>query len=72
MQHSNFKIGDAVIRRWNNRLYYICHDIDTEKWEFLIDQTKDRKVSKCKVVECFSNLRYATTNEQQQGYAKEF
>ena len=72
MQHSNFKIGDAVIRRWNNSLYYICHDIDTEKWEFLIDQTKDQKVSKCKVVECFSNLRHATANEQQQGYAKEF
>lgn len=72
MQHSNFKIGDAVIRRWNNRLYYICHDIDTEKWEFLIDTTKGQKVSKCKVSECFSNLRYANTNEQQQGYAKEF
>ena len=71
MQHSNFKIGDTVIRRWNNRLYYICHDIDTEKWEFLIDTTKGQKVSKCKVAECFSNLRYATTNEQQ-GYAKEF
>ncbi len=72
MQYSNFKIGDAVIRRWNNRLYYVCHDIDTEKWEFLIDPTKGQKVSKCKVVECFSNLRHATTNEQQQGYAKEF
>lgn len=72
MQHSNFKIGDTVIRRWNNRLYYICHDIDTEKWEFLIDQTKGQKVSKCKVAECFSNLRYATKDEKQTGYAKEF
>ena len=72
MQHSNFKIGDAVIRCWNNRLYYICHDIDTEKWEFLIDPTKGQKVSKCKVAECFSNLRYATKDEKQTGYTKEF
>jgi ABC-type bacteriocin/lantibiotic exporter with double-glycine peptidase domain len=72
MQHSNFKIGDAVIRHWNNRLYYICHDIDTEKWEFMIDQTKGQKFSKCKVSECFSNLRPATEQEQKQGYAKEF
>ena len=35
IKHSNFKIGDAVIRRWNNRLYYICHDADNDKWEFL-------------------------------------
>lgn len=70
--YSNFKIGDAVIRRWNNSLYYICHDIDSDKWEFLIDQTKGQKFSKCKVAECFSNLRLATEQEQKQGYAKEF
>ena len=70
--YSNFKIGDAVIRRWNNRLYYICHDIDSDKWEFMIDQTKGQKFSKCKVSECFSNLRLATEQEQKQGYAKEF
>lgn len=70
--YSNFKIGDAVIRRWNNSLYYICHDIDSDKWEFMIDQTKGQKFSKCKVSECFSNLRPATEQEQKQGYAKEF
>lgn len=70
--YSNFKIGDAVIRRWNNRLYYICHDIDSDKWEFMIDQTKGQKFSKCKVSECFSNLRPVTEQEQKQGYAKEF
>ena len=70
--YSNFKIGDAVIRRWNNRLYYICHDIDSDKWEFMIDQTKDQKFQKCKVSECFSNLRPTTELEQKQGYAKEF
>ena len=40
MKHSNFKVGDAVIRRWNNQVYYICHDIDSDKWEFMIDKTK--------------------------------
>lgn len=70
--YSNFKVGDAVIRRWNNRLYYICHDIDSDKWEFMIDQTKGQKFSKCKIAECFSNLRLATEQEQKQGYAKEF
>lgn len=70
--YSNFKIGDAVIRRWNSSLYYICHDIDSDKWEFMIDQTKGQKVSKCKVSECYSNLRLATEQEQKQGYAKEF
>jgi hypothetical protein len=70
--YSNFKVGDAVIRRWNNSLYYICHDIDSDKWEFMIDQTKGQKFSKCKVSECFSNLRPATEQEQKQGYAKEF
>ena len=70
--YRNFKVGDAVIRRWNNRLNYIWHDIDSDKWEFMIDQTKDQKFSKCKVSECFSNLRPATEQEQKQGYAKEF
>lgn len=70
--YSNFKIGDAVIRRWNNRLYYICHDIDQDKWEFLIDTTRDQKVSKCKVAECYSNLRLATELEKQSGYADKF
>lgn len=72
MKHSNFNVGDAVIRRWNSCLYYICHDIDSDKWEFMIDQTKDQKFSKCKISECFSNLRLATDQEQKQGYAKEF
>lgn len=70
--YSNFKVGDAVIRRWNNRLYYICHDIDSDKWEFMIDQTKGQKFLKCKASECFSNLRLATEQEQKQGYAEEY
>ena len=71
-KHSNFKIDDAVIRRWNNSLYYICHDVDSDKWEFLIDKSKGQKVSKCETCEYFGNMRLATTEEINTGYAKEF
>ena len=72
MQYSNFKIGDAVIRRWNNRLYYICHDVYSDKWEFLISPVKGQRVSKCDVCEYFGNMRLATNDEIITGYAKEF
>ena len=72
MKHSNFKIGDAIVRKWNNRLYYICHDVDDDKWEFLISPVKGQKVSKCKTCEYFGNMRLATTEEINIGYAKEF
>lgn len=72
MKHSNFEIGNAVIRNWNNRLYYICHDVDSDKWEFLISPVKSQKVSKCETCEYFGNMRLATTEEINIGYAKEF
>lgn len=71
-KHSEFVVGDAVIRKWNNRLYYICHDIDSDKWEFMIDKIKGQKFKKCKISECFSNLRYATKEEITKGYAEKF
>lgn len=71
-KHSNFKVNDAVIRRWNNRLYYICHDVDSDKWEFLISQVKSQRVSKCEFCEYFGNMRLATNDEIVAGYAKEF
>ncbi len=72
MKHSNFEIGNAVIRKWDNRLYYICHDVDSDKWEFLISPIKGQKVSKCETCEYFGNMRLATTDEIDLGYAKEF
>lgn len=71
-KYSDFKVGDAVVRRWNNRVYYICHDIDYSKWEFLIDPIKGQKFSKCKISECYSNLRLANDQEIQKGYAENF
>lgn len=72
MKHSDFKFGDAVVRKWNNRVYYICHDVDSDKWEFMIDPIKDQKLSKCKVCEMFRNLRLADETEIRRGYADEF
>ena len=72
MKYSDFKIGNAVIRKCNNRLYYICHDVDSNKLEFLISPVKGQKVSKCDVCEYFGNMRLATTEEINTGYAKEF
>lgn len=72
MKHSDFKVGDAVVRRWNNHVYYICHDIDNDKWEFMIDKVKDKKFSKCKTSECYSNMRIATEDEILKGYADKF
>lgn len=72
MKHSEFKVGDAIVRRWNNQVYYICHDIDSDKWEFMIDKIKGQKFSKCKISECFSNMRLATPLEIVAGFAEEF
>ena len=72
MKHSNFMIDEAVIRRWNNQLYYICHDIDNDKCEFMVDKVKGQKLSKCKVAECYMNLRLATEDEISRGYAEVF
>lgn len=69
MIYSNFKIGDPVIRRWNNRLYYIIADVDNDKWEFLIHESKDSKVKNCKVCEMYTNLRPATEQEVLDGYS---
>lgn len=64
----DFKVGDAVIRHWNKQLYFICHDVDGDKQEFLISKNKGEKVSKCKVCEHVSNLTLATPKEIEQGY----
>ena len=55
IKHSNFKIGD----------------VDSDKWEFLISPVKGQKVSKCEVCEYFGNMRLATTEEINIGYANE-
>lgn len=72
MKHSDFKIGDAVVRRWNKKVYYIIADVDNDKWESLISEDNGAKVKHCKVCETYSNLRYATQEEICDGYAESF
>ena len=72
MYSSDFQIGDAVVRRWNNAVYYICHDVDCDKQEFLISKTKGERVSKCNVCEMYSNLRHATVEEMTRELADSF
>lgn len=72
MKHSDFSIGDAVVRRWNYKVYYIIADVDNDKWEFLISEDKNSKVKHCKVCDMYSNLRYATQEEIRDGYAESF
>lgn len=71
-KYSDFSIGDQVVRRWNNRVYFICHDVDTSKQEFLIDEIENTPVRKIKVCEMSSNLRLATELEIECGYADKF
>lgn len=70
-KYSDFEVGDAVIRRWNNRLYYIIDDVDYGKWEFLIHENRDVKVKDCRVCDVYSKIRIATTEEIVKGYAEE-
>lgn len=71
-KYSGFEVGDAVMRRWNNRIYYIIADVDYSKQEFLIHENRGAKVKDCKVCDMYSNLRLATTEEIAKGYAEEF
>lgn len=63
----SFKINDPVIRKWNNKLYYICHDIDNGG-EYLIGKEPNTPFNKCKVCELPSNLSHATKTEVELGY----
>ena len=61
-QHNIFEVGDPVIRKWNNQLYWIISDIDNGS-EFLIHKNKDAKFKDCKVCELHCNLSHATDAE---------
>ena len=63
----SFKVGDAVIRKWNNRVYYVIADIDHGS-EFLLGESQDTPFSKCKVCEMPCNLTIATAQEIAAGY----
>jgi len=52
---TKFKVGDAVVRRYNNKVYYVVADIDNGS-EFLLGKDKDTPFKKCKVCELPENL----------------
>ena len=53
---NRMQVGDQVIRRWNGKKYYICHDVDNGS-EFLISEKKGTRVKDCKVCENPINLK---------------
>lgn len=63
----SFQVGDAVIRKWNNRVYYVIADIDHGS-EFLLGESQDTPFSKCRVCEMPCNLTIATPEEIAAGH----
>lgn len=61
-----FQEGDAIVRRWNNRVYWIITDIDNGS-EFMINENKNAKFKDCKVCDMPCNFTFATDAEIKAG-----
>ena len=66
-QHNIFEAGDAVIRKWNGRLYYLIVDIDNDGQEFLIHHDKGAKFKDCRISDNICNFKHATPGEIKAG-----
>ena len=66
-QHNIYEVGDAVIRKWNGRLYYLIVDIDNDGQEFLIHHDKGAKFKDCRVSDNICNFKHATPEEIKAG-----
>ena len=66
-QHNIFEVGDAVIRKWNGRLYYLIVDIDNDGQEFLIHHDKGAKFKDCRISDNICNFKHATDAEIKAG-----
>ena len=66
-QHNIFEVGDAVIRKWNGRLYYLIVDIDNDGQEFLIHHDKGAKFKDCRISDNICNFKHATGEEIKAG-----
>jgi len=62
-----FEEGDAIVRHWNNRVYWIITDIDNGS-EFMISENKNAKFKDCKVCDMPCNFTFATDQEIEAGY----
>ncbi len=63
-----FEVGDAIIRKWNNQVYYLIVDIDNDGQEFLISKDKNAKFKDCKVSDNICNFNHATHAEIKAGH----
>ena len=66
-QHNIFEVGDAVIRKWNGRLYYLIVDIDNDGQEFLIHHDKGANFKDCRIFDNICNFKHATDEEIKAG-----
>ena len=66
-QHNIFEVGDAVIRKWNGRLYYLIVDIDNDGQEFLIHHDKGAKFKDCRIFDNICNFKHVTDEEIKAG-----
>ena len=66
-QHNIFEVGDAVIRKWNGRLYYLIVDIDNDGQEFLIHHDKGAKFKDCRIFDNICIFKHATDEEIKAG-----
>ena len=62
-----FEVGDAIIRKWNGRLYWIIVNVDNGG-EFLISQNQKAKSKDCKVCDMPCNFKHATDEEIKAGH----
>ena len=65
--HNIFEVGDAVVRRWNNQVYYLIFDIDSDGQEFLIHKDKNAKFKDCKISDLVCNFTHAEPEEIKAG-----
>lgn len=62
-----FEVGDAIVRRWNNQVYYLIVDIDNDGQEFLIHKDKNAKFKDCKISDIVCNFTHAEPEEIKAG-----
>ena len=63
-----FEVGGAIVRKWNNQVYYLIVDIDNDGQEFLISKDKNAKFKDCKVSDNICNFNHATPQEIEAGH----
>lgn len=66
-ENNIFEAGDAIVRRWNDRVYWIITDIDNGS-EFMISENRNAKFKDFKVCDMPCNFTFATPKEIKAGH----